>query len=63
LLARGGIVIDVLNQALDFGLFGVNVRALIDRRQKTGRPVLRAADRVAVRTEHDEARQVLIFRA
>src|SRR5262245_27569568 len=63
LLARGGIVLDVLNQALDFGLFGVNVSALIDRRQKTGRPVLRAADRVAVRTEHDESRQVLIFRA
>ena len=35
LLARSGIVIDVLNQALYFGLFGVDVSALIDRRQKT----------------------------
>ena len=57
------VVLDVLDQLLDFLVLRVDVGALINARQKGALPVLRFLNRIAARTHRDETRQVLIHRA
>ena len=60
---RCGSAPNVLDQLLDAGVFGVNVRSLIDAGQEPGLPVLRLLNWIPTRAKGDEARQVLIFGA
>ena len=60
---RRRAVADVLDQLVDLGVLGVDVRALIGARQKRDSPVLRGHDRIAAGAHGDEAGQVLILRA
>ena len=62
-LRPDAVVADVGDQLLDVGLPGVEVRPLVDARQKRRLPVLGFGDRVAARAHDEEAGQVLVLRA
>ncbi len=53
----------MLDELLDRRVLGVDVRALENTWQKTGLPVLRFLDRVAVGAHGNKRRQVLVFAA
>ena len=54
---------DVLDQLFDLRLARVDLRRLVGPGQKRRSPVLRALRGQAIGAEHDESRQVLVFRA
>ncbi len=56
-------VADVLDQLFDLRFSRVDVGGLIGARQERAAPVLIALRGQTVGTEHDEPRQILVFRA
>ena len=56
----GGIP-NVFDQLLDLSVLGIDVRALVDPRQKCRLPILGLGDRVATGAHGDEPGEILIF--
>ena len=58
---RQPLVADVLDELVDLGVLRVDVRSLIDARQKRRLPVLRLLNRIAAGDHRDEAGQILVL--
>ena len=57
------VVGDILDQSINLGMFGIDVRALISARQETALPILGLLNRITTGTHHHKARHILVVTA